>query len=86
MMTLRREGIADAEIYSVQIKLSSTDDGNMPVGLRRFLLLGVDVPTRFRPLRPNIDVLVIDGVEWTITNAHARPFNVAYEVEIQGVS
>jgi hypothetical protein len=86
-VTLRREGLDDAEVLAVQIRLSSTseEDRNLSPFLRRFLLIGEDVPARFLPLRPNVDVLVISGKEWTITGIHVRPHNVAYEVELEGV-
>jgi hypothetical protein len=86
-VVLRREGLDDADVLAVQIRLSSTSEEarGLSAYLRRFLLIGEDVPERFLPLRPNVDVLVIDGREWTITGVHVRPHNVAYEVELEGV-
>lgn len=87
-VTLRREGLTDADVLAVQIRTASESDigGDLTASLRRWLLIGEDVPATFLPLRPNVDVLVINSVEWVITHVHARPYNLAYEVTLEGVS
>lgn len=85
---LRREGNTDADVLAVQIRTASESDisGDLTASLRRWLLIGEDVPSAFLPIRPNVDVVVIDSVEWVITHVHARPYNLAYEVTLEGVS